>query len=225
MYQIFTKKFVTILLVLVFAFGAIIPVYFAQAQDEAPERNLVQLAYALNREGDYQGQFNTLIAAIMAADPLVLETLASSDEQLTVFAPTDDAFAEFGLDATNIHLVPVQDLTRVLLYHVAGESLDAEQVLSMNRIPTLLGRNIAQQDGVLTDRQGRQASIIAVDLMATNGIVHAIDAVLLPTQPETAPEPTPEPTPSLEPTPEPTLEPTPELTSEPTPEPTLEPTP
>jgi len=183
MNQIFLKKVLSIMLVLVFAAGTLSPATYAYAQDEEPQRNLVQLAYAVNQEGSFAGQFDTLFDAIMAADPLVLETLSSSDEDYTVFAPTDDAFSALGIDETNVNTMPVEDLTQILLYHVAQGQLLAEDVLMADQIETLQGGSISQEDGTLTDSQGRVVSIIATDLLATNGVIHAIDGVLLPFSP------------------------------------------
>jgi uncharacterized surface protein with fasciclin (FAS1) repeats len=104
-----------------------------------------------------------------------------------VFAPTDDAFAELGLDSDNIGAALDQaTLTKVLLYHVAPGRRYAEDVVTSERIRTLLRgkRGFVQVDGtVLTDNLGRTSNIIATDVEADNGVIHAIDAVLLPVAP------------------------------------------
>jgi uncharacterized surface protein with fasciclin (FAS1) repeats len=144
--------------------------------------NIVAVAVALNASGPYAGQFDTLIAAVLAADPAVLSTLTSKGK-LTVFAPTDGAFADLGLTPANVGSLPAGFLADVLTYHVArGERL-AEDVVTSSRIRTL-ERGFLKVDGAtLTDALGRDAHIIATDVLASNGVIHAIDAVVLPYAP------------------------------------------
>ncbi len=147
-----------------------------------PEPNLLDLAIQLNSEGDFAGVFDTLIAAVLAADPSIAEALAG-DSQLTVFAPTDDAFAAIDLTPENVGDLGQAFLTDVLLYHVtAGRSLAAD-VLAAEQIEMLAGGNLGQDGGVLTDNLGRKATIIVTDVEASNGVIHAIDAVVLPQAP------------------------------------------
>ncbi len=141
-----------------------------------PGDTIVDVAYQVNEE---TGEFSTLIAAVAAADPVVLDTLRGNG-QFTVFAPTDDAFAELGLNPGNIGELPQEFLTDVLLYHVARGRRDAEDVLASSRIRMLNGGFLFQAEGVLTDNQGREANIILTDVEAANGIIHVIDAVVLP---------------------------------------------
>jgi len=156
----------------------------AQAADE--KVSIVQKAIELNSAGPFAGSFDTLIAAVLAADPAVVQTL-SDNSQETVFAPTDDAFALLGLDATNIGTALDQaTLTKVLLYHVAPGRRYAEDVVSADRMRTLLKgkKGFFQVDGtVLTDNLGRTSNIVATDVEADNGVIHAIDNVLLPVAP------------------------------------------
>ena len=144
-----------------------------------PGPTIVDVAIAVNSEGDFAGEFDTLIAALLAADPAVLKTL-SGNGQFTVFAPTDDAFAKLHLNPGNIGSVPQAFLTDVLLYHVARGRRDAEDVLASSRIRMLKGGFLMQAGGVLTDNLGREANIIVTDVPAANGIIHAIDEVVLP---------------------------------------------
>ena len=141
--------------------------------------SLVDVAIAVNTEGPYAGAFDTLIAAVLAANPAVLMTL-SGNGQHTVFAPTDDAFALLELNPDNIGSVPQNVLTEILLYHVARGRRYAEDVLDYSRIRMLDGGFVFQSAGVLTDNVGRESNIIVVDVEAANGIIHAVDAVLLP---------------------------------------------
>jgi uncharacterized surface protein with fasciclin (FAS1) repeats len=148
-----------------------------------PGDTIVDVAIAVNSAGPYAGEFDTLIAAVLAADPAVLATL-SGNGQHTVFAPTDDAFEALGLNATNINTSLSQAvLTDILLYHVAHGRRDAEDVLGSDRIRTLQRGFLFQDSGVLTDNLDRDANIIVTDVPAANGIIHVIDAVVLPYAP------------------------------------------
>jgi len=149
------------------------------AAEETCEPNLVDVAIAVNSEGDYAGLFDTLIAAVLAADPAVVETLTGCDPY-TVFAPTDDAFAALGLTPDTVGSVDQSLLTDILLYHVASGELNACTVLGMEKICTLKRATLTQCGGVLTDKFGRDATIIVTDVEACNGIIHVIDAVVLP---------------------------------------------
>jgi uncharacterized surface protein with fasciclin (FAS1) repeats len=142
---------------------------------------IVDVAIAVNSDTNsaYYQELDTLIAAVLAADPAVAETLTGNG-QFTVFAPTDDAFGELGLDETNVGTVPVDVLTDILLYHVARGRRDAEDILSSSRIRTLQRGFLLQDGGVLTDAVGLPAAIEATDVPAANGIIHVIDAVVLP---------------------------------------------
>lgn len=145
--------------------------------------SIVEVAIAANGEGSpHEGAFDTLIAAVLAADPAVLETL-SGRGQHTVFAPTDEAFGALGLDPESVSQLDKGFLTNVLLYHVAKGKRYAEDVVESERIRTLGGEFLEQSDATLTDALGREAAIIVTDVEAANGVIHAIDAVVLPYAP------------------------------------------
>jgi len=156
----------------------------AQAAEE--KVSLVQKAIEVNSEGPYAGAFDTLIAAVLAADPAVVSTLSDNSQQ-TVFAPTDDAFAALGLTSDNIgEALDQETLTKVLLYHVAPGRRYAEDVVSADRMRTLLKgkKGFFRVDGtVLTDNVGGTSNIVVTDVEADNGVIHAIDNVLLPFKP------------------------------------------
>jgi uncharacterized surface protein with fasciclin (FAS1) repeats len=147
---------------------------------------IVDVAIAINSEGPFAGQFDTLIAAVLAADEAVLETLTGNGQH-TVFAPTDAAFEDLGLTPDNIGTaLPKDVLTQILLYHVAPGRRYAADVLDSSRIRTLYKGKmgfLSQSGGVLTDNLGRDANIIVTDVPAANGVIHAIDAVVLPYDP------------------------------------------
>jgi uncharacterized surface protein with fasciclin (FAS1) repeats len=137
--------------------------------------------------GGSPAQFTTLLAAVQAADPLVLAEL-SNGGPFTVFAPTDEAFAA-ALTALNTTpealLADKAALTRILAYHVVPGEFKAATVLAATKngaakIATYLGGTsveIMTKDGKV---MVNNATVVATDVLASNGVVHVIDAVLLP---------------------------------------------
>ena len=153
---------------------------FAGPKGQGPKGpTIVDVAAFVNSQS---GEFETLIAAVNAADPAVAATLTGGGQH-TVFAPTNAAFAALGLNPTNLCVLSTDDLTKILLYHVARGNRDAGEVTSSDTIRTLLGARIEQANGVLTDQLGRSADIIIPDVPAANGIIHVINAVVLPFAP------------------------------------------
>lgn len=98
-----------------------------------------------------------------------------SSNRLTVFAPTDAAFAEYGINQRNVVNVP--NLTEILLYHVLGDVVTSDQ-LSNTFVPTLNGASVEinLDSGVMVNN----ANVIIADIMARNGVIHAIDDILFP---------------------------------------------
>ena len=131
-------------------------------------------------------EFTILLAAVQAADPIVLETLSDPTQELTVFAPTDQAFAEAleALGLTAEELLASEDLTSILLYHVAPGVFFAEDVVAaapIPELPTLLeGSTLDVQvvDGAVVING--TSNVVDTDIVASNGVIHVIDAVLLP---------------------------------------------
>ena len=168
----FTKLFLftAFALALVFAFSP----DSAAAVPKGP--TIVDVAvYANSPEGPYTGAFDTLIAAVGAANPAVAATL-SGNGQHTVFAPTDTAFLNAGFTPENIVNVPEEALTEILLYHVANGRRDAQDVTSSSQVRTLQ-RGFIQVDGTVLNGD---INIVVPDVFAANGVIHAIDGVLLP---------------------------------------------
>ena len=122
------------------------------------------------------GGFNTLVAALDAAD--LVETL-SGDGAFTVFAPTDEAFAALPEGMLEGLLADTEALTQILLYHVVGDVVMAETVVTLDNAETLEGSTVAIEvvDGnvFLNDSQ-----VTSTDIEASNGVVHVIDKVLVP---------------------------------------------
>ena len=125
-------------------------------------------------------QFSTLVTALEAAD--LVETLADETAVFTVFAPTDDAFALLGTDTINSLLADIPTLTNILTYHVIGDlAVDAATAISLDGsdVEMLNGDtvSVSVQDDVLYIND---SAVIATDVVATNGVIHVIDAVLTP---------------------------------------------
>ena len=169
-------RFVYALLIAVFAFSVIAAPSARAAQEPG---TIVDVALAANAE---TGEFSILIAALQAANPLIIKQLSSQNEY-TVFAPTDAAFQallnELGVTAEQL-LSNRPLLTRVLRYHIVRCELEASEVLAKARIRTWQGGWLFQAGGVLTDARGRTANIVATDIQASNGVIHVIDRVVLP---------------------------------------------
>jgi transforming growth factor-beta-induced protein len=127
------------------------------------------------------GRFQTLLAAAGAAG--LAETL-SGEGPLTVFAPTDEAFAKLPAGTVEGLLEPdaKQQLTDILLYHVVDGKVMAADVVGLTSAPTVLGKDISIsiKDGkvFLNDT----IEVIITDIEASNGVIHVIDGVLLPPQ-------------------------------------------
>ena len=132
------------------------------------------------------GNFKTLVAAVGCANPAVAAALTSGD-QLTVFAPTDAAFAKLGLTAGNIcGALPQGALTQILLYHVETGRHFSNSVLpkfagQTKTIDTLLGQSFqVSSTGTITTTSGGHAAIVLANIPATNGVIHVVDSVLIP---------------------------------------------
>ncbi|MGP9545468.1 MULTISPECIES: fasciclin domain-containing protein [unclassified Psychrobacter] len=122
-----------------------------------------------------------LTAALQAAG---LDTMLMEDTKHTVFAPTDDAFAPVleKLGVTQEELLANTDLLNTVLpYHVLAMEVKAADIPYGTDIETANGATISiSEDNVITDATGNTANITGTDIMATNGVVHTIDAVLMP---------------------------------------------
>ncbi len=127
------------------------------------------------------GRFKTLVAAVQAAG--LVETL-KGEGPFTVFAPTDDAFAKLPAGTLDDLLKPEnkQKLTDILLYHVVSGKVMAADVVNLTSAPTVLGKDIK-----ITVKDGKvflndTIQVIITDIETSNGVIHVIDAVLLPPQ-------------------------------------------
>lgn len=124
------------------------------------------------------GQFNTLAAALKAAD--LVDTL-KGDGPFTVFAPTDAAFAKLPAGTVESLLLPENrdQLTAILTYHVVAGKVSAADVVALTSAKTVNGSKvqIAVADGSV---QIDNATVVKTDIGASNGIIHVIDTVIIP---------------------------------------------
>lgn len=163
-------KIIHALLIVVFVLATIIPVAYAAPASARPAGNTIVDIAVKN------GGFTTLVAAVSCTG---LVPALSGQRQYTVFAPTDAAFSNLGLNASNVCSIPKATLTNILLYHVAHGARYASDVVASDRIRMLNGEftKISLQGG---SAYINTAKIIATDIQASNGVIHVIDKVLLP---------------------------------------------
>ncbi|WP_415404236.1 fasciclin domain-containing protein [Tateyamaria sp. SN3-11] len=151
---------------------------------------LVTLAACAQPQGDdivdiaaANPNFSTLVAAIQAAG---LEDTLRGDGPFTVFAPTNDAFAALPAGTLDTLLLPEnQDqLASILTYHVVPGLITAGDVLGTRQTVTTVQGGTLDVNGEVgkfgTGVKVNDANVIQADIFATNGIIHAIDQVLLP---------------------------------------------
>ncbi len=121
------------------------------------------------------GSFNTLVTAVKAAD--LVDTL-KGEGPFTVFAPTDEAFARIPAEQLNALLADKQALTNVLTYHVVPGKVMARDVIKLASAKTVQGQSLTidTTSGVRIDN----ANVIQTDIETRNGVIHVIDAVILP---------------------------------------------
>jgi transforming growth factor-beta-induced protein len=127
---------------------------------------------------DSAGVFKTLLAAAKAAG---LATALEGDGPFTILAPTDEAFAKLPAGTVESLLKPEnkEKLASILKYHVIPGRFYADQVVKLEKAPTLLGRDLAiRVDGRKVLVGGAQ--VTKTDIEAKNGVVHVIDSVILP---------------------------------------------
>ncbi len=125
------------------------------------------------------GSFNTLVAAVKAAD---LVDALKGDGPFTVFAPTDEAFAKLPAGTVENLLKPenIDQLKAILTYHVVGAKVLAADVADGASAPTLLADNNLTFSIVDGKVFIGNAQVVTTDIMTSNGVIHVIDNVLLP---------------------------------------------
>ncbi len=121
------------------------------------------------------GSFTTLAKALQAAG--LVETLKGAGP-FTVFAPTDEAFAKLPAGTLDVLLKDKAKLTAVLTYHVVAGKVMAADVVKLKEAKTVQGQmvKIDTTKGVKVDN----ANVVKTDIVASNGVIHVIDSVILP---------------------------------------------
>jgi uncharacterized surface protein with fasciclin (FAS1) repeats len=136
-------------------------------------KNIVETAISAAPE------FTTLVAAVKAAN--LVDTLSGTGP-FTVLAPTNAAFAKIPSDTLSKLLLPENKdvLSKVLTYHVIPTKVDASQIVNLTTTKTVEGSNIsiAVVDGKV--KLNTSTTVTKTDTLATNGIIHGIDSVLVP---------------------------------------------
>jgi len=158
-----TTLWVAVLMISVVAFAS------ADYMNSMGKKSIVETAVG-------SGKFNTLVTAVKAAD--LVETL-SGPGPFTVFAPTDDAFAALPAGTVESLLQNKEKLQAVLTYHVIAGKVMASDVVNLKSAKTVNGQDVTimVKDGtVMVDN----AKVVMTDIECSNGVIHVIDAVILP---------------------------------------------
>ena len=143
----------------------------AFAGKHSMQKNIVEVAVA-------NGSFNTLVAAVQAAG--LVDTL-SGDGPFTVFAPTDEAFAKLPAGTVETLLKPenLSKLQGILTYHVISGKVMSSDIQPTQMVKTVNGKEVSiKLSGGTVNVDS--AKVVAADVAASNGVIHVIDAVILP---------------------------------------------
>jgi len=150
---------------------AVAAVFGLALSAQAAEKTIVETAVGA-------GEFNTLVAAVKAAG--LVDTL-QGDGPYTVFAPTDEAFKKLPKGTVESLLKPENKdkLTSILLYHVVPGKVMAADVVKLHEAETAQGTRVdikTRGKKVMVDN----AKVVKTDIECSNGVIHVIDAVILP---------------------------------------------
>lgn len=147
---------------------AVIPAQAAPGHSATPAADIVDTAIAA-------GSFKTLVQAVQAAG--LVDALKGSGP-FTVFAPTDEAFAKLPAGTLESLLQDKEKLTAILTYHVVPGHYMAADVLQKESLTTLQGQNLNLHVGAGV--KVNDANVIKSDIVTRNGVIHVIDAVVIP---------------------------------------------
>jgi uncharacterized surface protein with fasciclin (FAS1) repeats len=154
----------------VFSMGAALGIAFAMpgAHAGGKDKDIVDTAVAA-------GSFTTLVKAVQAAG--LVDTLKGKGP-FTVFAPTDAAFAKLPAGTVEALLKDKAKLTTILTYHVVPGQVMAADVVKLTSAKTVQGGSVSinAKSGVKVDG----ANVVKTDIKTSNGVIHVIDAVILP---------------------------------------------
>jgi uncharacterized surface protein with fasciclin (FAS1) repeats len=158
-------------LIIAITYAALTTAQARAAQDDMAQANIVEVAAS-------NDSFSTLVAAVKAAG---LVDVLAGEGPFTVFAPTNEAFAKLPEGTVEDLLKPENKdkLVAVLAYHVVPGKVMAADVVKVNSATTVQGSDItvaASAEGVMVDN----ANVVMTDVAASNGVIHVIDSVILP---------------------------------------------
>ncbi len=142
-----------------------------------PPKNIAELAAATP-------SLSTLLTAVGVAD--LAAALSDDSRPVTVFAPSNDAFAKIPQADLDALLADKEALTKVLLYHLVDGTVPAADVVSMSKATTLQGSDVSISVEGSNVMLNGDVKVTATDIMASNGVVHLIDTVLMPPSSDTA---------------------------------------
>jgi uncharacterized surface protein with fasciclin (FAS1) repeats len=161
--QNFTTLLVVVLAISVLTFAS------TDYTSRMGKKNIVETAVSA-------GKFNTLVTAVKEAD---LVEVLSGPGPFTVFAPTDDAFAKLPKGTVESLLQNKNQLKAVLTYHVVSGKVMASDVVNLKSATTVNGQQVTikvKGGTVMVDN----AKVVMTDIDCSNGVIHVIDAVILP---------------------------------------------
>ena len=141
----------------------------AASADEPAKKDIVETAVAA-------GSFKTLVKAVEAAD---LVKVLQGPGPFTVFAPTDEAFAAIPKDTLHALLKDSKQLAGVLTYHAVPGKVMAADVVKLDSAKTVQGDKVTVK--VMSKSvKVNNANVVKTDIVCSNGVIHVIDAVLMP---------------------------------------------
>jgi uncharacterized surface protein with fasciclin (FAS1) repeats len=149
----------------------------AAAPSAMPSASAAAMAKDIVQTATDAGSFKTLLAAVKAAG--LVETL-QGEGPFTVFAPTDAAFAALPAGTLDGLLKDPAALKKILLYHVVSGSVTADKVVGLTSATSVEGSPIAVSVKDGTVYLNDSAKVVTPDVMASNGVIHVIDKVILP---------------------------------------------
>jgi transforming growth factor-beta-induced protein len=166
-----SKALIGGIIALAIAFSLLLPVQQASATGMSRGDNIAQIAIK-------DGRFTTLVKALQCTG---LDKVVSSNYvRLTVFAPTDAAFSDLGLNSGNVcETFSKRDLRNILLYHVTLGAKDSTVVLSSKSI-RMLNWQKAPINASVPSIANAEINVGLIDIKASNGIVHVLNDVMLP---------------------------------------------
>lgn len=168
LHKIFSQKLIVTALIFAMMFTTLL-IAGDNHKNKSSKKDIVTIAIDA-------GNFQTLATALTEAG--LIEAL-QGDGPFTVFAPTDEAFAKLPEGTVESLLQDKETLNKILLYHVVPGEVTSKDVVKLKKAETLEGEYITikyNDDGVMINN----SKVIAVDIMASNGVIHVIDTVLIP---------------------------------------------